>query len=314
MAKVRIIDSTRIAKTFRELFAERLEKYNHNHGPDGRFTSGSSMSIDGKGGGGGYGQQDKPYGEAQTNAEQRKAVKRSTEEVRSKCTTDAPSPVKREPFNPESVTKECNCTREKAEEAHTFAKDIFEQAVADEPKITQNLIDVAKANGGQMYGLDFRLKQETSLARKIINDANDEYGGDLSKAAGKIKDAVRYTMVFDDNGFTKSYKDTKSTLEAAGYEEMRCKNFWDKYSKDTGNPIKSVQSVFRSPDGTLFELQFQTYNSQGAKEISHPMYEKQRSKDTSKDEKKSLGKQMRHLYSHVKNPPYVKTIESHSEF
>lgn len=55
MAKVRITDNARIAKTFKDLFAERVAKYNHNHGPDGRFTSGPSMSPDGKGGGSGSG-------------------------------------------------------------------------------------------------------------------------------------------------------------------------------------------------------------------------------------------------------------------
>ena len=55
MAKVRITDKARITKTFKDLFAERVAKYNHNHGPDGRFTSGPSMSPNGKGGGGGSG-------------------------------------------------------------------------------------------------------------------------------------------------------------------------------------------------------------------------------------------------------------------
>ena len=54
MAKVRIETKVPVVKTFKDLFAERIEKYNHNHDPaTGRFTSGPSMSANGKGGGGG---------------------------------------------------------------------------------------------------------------------------------------------------------------------------------------------------------------------------------------------------------------------
>lgn len=320
------------AKTFKELFAERIGKsvssieeitflkYNHNHDPEtGRFTSGSGAestisSAPSFGAIGGYKHKEKDYGEMQTNSGQKKVVMRSTAKVKSKCTTETPDPIKKEPFKIESVMKECQCSRETAEAAHKLASDIFEKAQAEEPKITGDLLDVAKKTGGEMYGLDFRMKQETSLARKIVNDANDDYNGDLNASARAVKDAVRFTMVFEDEGFTKSYRDTKATLEAAGYTEMRCKNYWDMYASKKSNPIKSVQSVFMTPDGTLFELQFQTYNSQGAKEISHPMYEEQRSKSTSSERAKELGKQMRHLYSHVNNPPSVREIESHTKF
>ena len=163
---------------------------------------------------------------------------------------------------------------------------------------------------GQMYGLDYRLKQPTSLAGKIGEDSKTD-GVSFDSASSNIKDAVRYTAVLDDANFTDGYGKIKGSLESKGYTEVRCKNFYQGY-EDGKQCQKAVQCVYENPDGYKFELQFHTANSQGAKELNHPLYEEFREKTTSNERKDVLFDQMVENGKYVKNPKGVMGIKSHN--
>lgn len=80
-----------------------------------------------------------------------------------------------------------------------------------------------------MYGLEYRLKQPTSLAGKIGADAKAS-GMSFKDAANNIKDVIRYTAVSDTNNFVEKYNNIRANLEKKGYTETRCKNFFERYS------------------------------------------------------------------------------------
>ena len=361
-----------MAKTFNELFEERIgktnniqrveflkrsnrfveiedvRKYNHNHDALGRFTfsNGGSSSggrattipgtrynyqrgtFTGNGKDGEYHATNgsvanpiskpdelKKYESLNTDEEKRAEINRGVDFVERTSTTKTPKAFNRKEFNADKVMEQCGCSREDAEKAHEYALDVYNQASINEPTITNALTSAAKQSGGNMYGLDFRLKDETSLTRKIITDTNDpsEDVWNYQKAARNIKDAVRYTMTFDDDGFSNGYESTKKALEKQGFVEMRCRNYWQKYA-DGDAPIKSVQCVYKAPNGQMFELQFHTNNSQGAKELCHPMYEEARADTTKQGRKDVLNDKMTELYSFVSDPPGVYDIKEHNKF
>jgi hypothetical protein len=146
------------------------------------------------------------------------------------------------------------------------AKRVRDKAAENEPAITRDMIDTANAHGGTMEGLDYRMKAEKSLARKI-DDEKAELGGDVDATAAKMSDVVRYTMTFEEGGYTDGVSATLGDLEAKGYQ-MRVKNYWE-----DGDPYQGINVAAVHPNGQKFELQFHTPGSLKAKEPIHKEYE-----------------------------------------
>lgn len=218
-------------------------------------------------------------------------------------------PFKREPLNISSVKRRGNLNDDEAKECMTLANSIFEKASVVEPRITNDVIAAVSSSGSKMYGLQYRLKQPTSLASKIGSDAKDD-GVSFKKAGDGIKDAIRYTAISNPEKFVSTYRTVKSQLEKNGYTETRCKNYFDLYSQ--GKVMhKSVQSVFEDKAGNKFELQFQTPASQAAKELKIPIYEERRQAGLTEFRKRELEQQMVDLAERVKNPKKVMSIRSH---
>lgn len=222
-------------------------------------------------------------------------------------------PLKKEEVSVTRIQEESGCSLEVAKKASIIADNLFEESYKQEPKITKDIVDVVSKNHGTMYGLKFRLKQGTSLGRKIATDAfapEEKLNGDLDKAARNVKDSIRYTTIFDRDDFTKGYNNVKNALLSKGYSEYRCKNFYIMY-RDGKSQQKAVQCVFETREGLRFELQFHTPESMGAKEVNHPLYEKFRSVSTPEDEMQVLDKRMQNISFNVPDPVGVFTILGH---
>lgn len=262
-------------------------RYNQNHGKDGRFTVGSGSGYSG------------------SAAE---AVQQKTELVTSRL-SNQPKPISKQDVDMAEVQSRGGVNAEQAKECVAVAEAVFNEAAAKEPIITDDVVSSVADVGGQMYGLDYRLKQPTSMAGKIGADASED-GLSFAEAGAKIKDAVRYTAVIEEGDFTQGYESIKASLESKGYTEVRCKNFFASYGKGKSDQ-KAVQCVYEDRSGFRFELQFHTPRSQGAKELNHPRYEEQRKKGTSNDRRRELSKEMRHFGAQVPNPAGVMTIQSH---
>lgn len=218
-------------------------------------------------------------------------------------------PFKRKPIDIDAVRNRGKLSLEEAEECANIAKQIFSSSVKAEPKITRDVISAISKSSGHAYGLEYRLKQPTSLASKIGADAKKDKVS-FEEASRGINDTIRYTTVSEDDSFTSDYKTIKSELERMGYFEVRCKNYFDAYKK--GQVMhKAVQSVYRNEDNKTFEIQFQTPSSQAAKDLRTPIYEKRRRSGLSEQEKSKLEQQMLRLAEFVPYPQNVFNIKSH---
>lgn len=222
---------------------------------------------------------------------------------------------KKEKLDEEKVRSRGGLTPEEAKEASKEASRIYEMAEKVEPEISRDLIGSVSKYNGEMYGLDFRLKQPTSLAGKIGADFKEAKGAKttMKMYADNIKDAVRYTAILNEDSFVKDYNGIKADLESKGYKEFRCKNFYKMYDENLSCQ-KAIQCVYENKDGYKFELQFHTNNSQGAKDVNHldlKLYDRFREAGTPRNEKMKLYGQMCEIAELVRNPNGIYTIKEH---
>lgn len=227
---------------------------------------------------------------------------------------NAYDPIKKDKLDKAKVLKDSGVSKNVVVESGKASHTLFSIMSKLEPAITVDVVNAVSSFGGQMFGLDYRLKQPTSLATKIAIDSqefteNHTVKNAIKKAAANVKDCIRYTAVFPTNRLADGYKQTKRLLSVKGYKEIRCKNFYLSYEKGESQQ-KAIQSVFSAPDGTLFEFQFHTINSLGIKEINHVLYKEYGSDSTTDEQKRILDLRMRYLSANVETPPDVLKIKS----
>lgn len=192
----------------------------------------------------------------------------------------------------------------------------YEKSVAKEPKITADLQRAVENTGGELTGLDYRLKTESSYNRKVekeIVDINKEaakrgikYSATQADAVGNMRDVVRYTSLSSKETLVDDFNDIVKGLEKDGYSLVRVKNT---FKPDA--PYKGINCILQDADGYCFELQFHTPQSFELKNgILHELYEKERLVTTSAAEKAVLQKQMKEISDSIVFPDNVDSISS----
>lgn len=217
--------------------------------------------------------------------------------------------IVKQPIDISEVKKRGNLNTNEALQCIELAKKIYVRLHKKEPAITKDVISSSKESLCTMYGLEYRMKQPTSIASKIGSDAKEK-NISFEDASKEIKDVIRYTSISDDEKFVKSYLLMKQHLLEKGYSEITCKNFFQMY-KDGLVKHKSVQSIYEDDSGCRFELQFHTPSSQAAKNLKIPLYEERRKRGISSVRKRELEKQMTDLAEYVSYPENVMDIVSH---
>jgi hypothetical protein len=140
---------------------------------------------------------------------------------------------------PPRVRREPSRTAPKPEE---LIEALLVRAAAAEARLTPVLEAVAEAVGGELLGLEHRLKPADSIRRKVAEELADCPNSSVAEVLARMKDAVRYTVGLPAEGFD----DVREALIAAGYEHVR-DQFWR--------------------DGEqLFEVQLHTPDSYAARE------------------------------------------------
>ena len=217
----------------------------------------------------------------------------------------------KKPIDISEIKSRGNVNSEDAYVCARLANKIFDRSSKIEPRITNDVISAVSNSGCKMYGLEYRLKQPTSMAGKIASDAKEK-NISYKEAANDIKDSIRYTSVSNTKDFVKNYTAIKADLEKKGYSEIKCKNYFVSFKQ--GKVMhKAVQSTFKDKSGNVFELQFQTPSSQAAKELKLPLYEERRKVGINDIRAKELESGMLYLANRVKDPKDIDLILSHSD-
>ncbi|MFE3145252.1 hypothetical protein ACFXJ6_01010, partial [Streptomyces sp. NPDC059218] len=183
-------------------------------------------------------------------------------------------------------------------EANAAADDFMRRSTEAEPRITESMQGIAgKVDNGKLIGLEYRLKGEDSLKRKLATDMLEDVGVDPARALGDIKDSIRYTMEVPSNGYTHGVQQAIDDLQAKGFENVTFKNTWDSAG------YKGINSTWRDPlSGQTFELQFHTADSFTAKMDGHVLYEKERLPGVSPDEMAAIKAEQTELFGKVPVP------------
>jgi len=183
-------------------------------------------------------------------------------------------------------------------EANAAADDFMRRSQEAEPRITESMQSVTgKVDDGKLIGLEYRLKGEDSLKRKLATDMLEDIGVDHGRVLGDIKDSVRYTMEVPADGYTHGVQQAINDLQAKGFENVTFKNTWD----STG--YKGINSTWRDPvSGQVFELQFHTADSFVAKMDGHVLYEKERLPGVSPEELAAIKAEQADLFGRVPVP------------
>lgn len=178
------------------------------------------------------------------------------------------------------------------------AQGILAEARKIEPAVTRAVTGAVSAHGGQMYGLEYRVKGEGSLTRKIKSVVQETGMSPEEVGRTQIRDAVRYTALFDNDNYLKGATAVQQSLKDQGWEQYdhQFKNYWK-----PGDAYDGYNCVFVNDKGFKIELQFHTPQSIQTKEKSHALYEKARVLPPGPEYSK-LTQQMVDLWGQVPKP------------
>ena len=180
------------------------------------------------------------------------------------------------------------------------ADALIERVRMDEPKVTRDMQAVVQHEGGEMRGLEHRIKSRDSLLRKLMLKGNTKGLGPV-QLVNDIKDVLRYTMVYSPVGWGLNVQDSLWGLEERGYRVKEEENFWEK-----GDDYSGLHYVLESPSGINIELQFHSDDSHRLKESTlHKLYEEFRDPNTSKVRKQELFDAMAKEWEHVPIPDWA---------
>jgi len=156
-----------------------------------------------------------------------------------------------------------------------------------------------------LVGFDYRLKGEDRLSEKVT-DAMEERGWSATEAFGMVKDAIRYTFQYSDEGYAEGVRTDCNRLRDSGFDPIDRKNTWE------NEEYKGINTRWRdSGSGQIFEVQFHTEASFEAKQETHAAYEKLRSHPEDDNEVHRLRASQREVTARVPVPPGATDITSY---
>ncbi|MBV6703375.1 hypothetical protein KV557_40935, partial [Kitasatospora aureofaciens] len=194
-------------------------------------------------------------------------------------------------------------------EANAAADKFIHEAATHEPRVTEAVQDVAgKVDNGKLIGLEYRLKGEDSLKRKLATDLGGNALLKPEDALAEIKDSVRYTIEVPANDYAHGVQQAVEDLQKRGFENITFKNTWGSAG------YKGINSTWRDAvTGQKFELQFHTPDSFTAKMDGHVLYEKERLPGLTPDELTAIKAEQADLFGKVHVPEGAADIKLPTE-
>jgi hypothetical protein len=195
--------------------------------------------------------------------------------------------------------------------AYGMAGDVVAKYSAIEPQVTSQLTDITSGlpGGAKLEGLEYKLKRQTSLARKLHDkspgkNTNLPAEQRMDAYRDQIGDALRYTQLSDEANVAANAQATLAALQQRGWTVKEVGNTWT-----PGSVYKGINTNLTTPDGQhTFELQFHTPQSLEVKETNHKLYDVARLAQTPDAEKERLNAQMSTNAGQVPQPPGIESV------
>ena len=157
-----------------------------------------------------------------------------------------------------------------------------------------------------LAGLEHCFKGEDRLKEKVADQLKPPSDLTASKALRAIPDVVRFTFCYQETAYTNGVQVDVARLTSRGFELMKLKNTW------TSDQYKGINTQWREREsGVRFEVQFHTWASLDAKELSHDAYNRLRGTEAQDEEREELESFQSRVNGKVPVPPDVRTIEDY---
>jgi hypothetical protein len=183
--------------------------------------------------------------------------------------------------------------------------ETYKVACENEVKITDDVKSIIEKNGGNLKGLEHRIKLPDSFIRKVKTDVLEK-GISEKESVNDIRDIIRYTSVSNSHNIINSCLNTLKELNEKGYNVLIVKNTWF----DEKNPYKGINISIESPDKQKFEVQFHTPQSLEAKGKMHILYKEARLPTTILSIKEKLTKEMNEISKSLNRPKNIEKIDN----
>jgi len=172
--------------------------------------------------------------------------------------------------------------------------------IEKEPAITADVQDVADKNGGELQGLEYRVKTPSSTYEKL-----HERGADTKME--DMKDVIRYTEIYPPDELADGTNASLQDFESRGYTVDRVKNTWD----EENATYRGINATLTSPDGQTFEVQFHTQESFDLKNGElHSLYEERRTMADDNPKAIELDDRMSELSSKLERPSHIDEVKN----
>ena len=152
----------------------------------------------------------------------------------------------------------------------------IEQKVQESEEKVSSIMNSLQDEFVKLVGFEKRFKATDRIALSLIKIINEFPNITIEEAILSICDALRYTLVIDEEVYQQKVLEKSQVLKNLGYELTHLKNAW-------GTPMyQGINIGFKNKTDIEFEVQFHTENSYMVKEkINHMYYEITRNNTTS---------------------------------
>jgi len=158
-----------------------------------------------------------------------------------------------------------------------------------------------------LIGLEHCLKGRDRIKEKVSKTIK-ESNRSPEQAVSLVSDAIRYTFQYQEARYTQGVLADMARLKDQGFELDKLKNSW------SDEQYKGINSQWIEPDsGQRFEVQFHTRISFEAKQLTHPAYERLRSKQADMFEELVLEAFQKKVTAEVPVPSGADGIPDYSE-
>jgi hypothetical protein len=154
----------------------------------------------------------------------------------------------------------------------------------------------------RLIGFEHRLKDRDRIKDKVCRGMRN-FGRSPEQAISRVPDAIRYTFEYREARYTQGVWTDIGRLKEEGF---KLHNLWNAWSKDQ---YKGINSQWIDPEsGQRFEVQFHTRISFEAKQLTHPAYERLRTRQPDKFEQMVLEAFQKKVSADVPVPPGASDI------